>query len=105
MASSTPPSSTLKQINTGDKNSQLIQSNISTALTPSQNSPFVGGVLLTGITLQTGSNPVQHTLGRTPKLWVICDISADQSIYRTSWDTSVINLTCSGAATIAIWVN
>lgn len=94
-----------KQINTTDQNLQFLQDNIATALKPIQASPFVGGVLLTGIVLATGSNAIQHTLGRIPKLWVIADTNAAQSVYRTSWNTELINLTASGAVTIAMWVN
>jgi len=95
----------LKRINFDDRSIALFQDNVSQAIVPSDNSPFVGGVLLTGIVLATGSNAIQHTLGRTPEVWVICDTNAAQTVYRTSWTTSVINLTASGAVTISMWVN
>lgn len=94
----------LQRIVTTNQDLQLVQDNVNNALVPIQKSPFVGGVLLTGISLKTGSNAVLHTLGRTPTLWVICDINASQTIYRTTWDTTNINLTASGAVTISMWV-
>lgn len=95
----------VKQINSVDQNQQLIQNNTATALKPIQNSPFVGGVQLNNIVLKSGSNAVQHTLGRTPTLWVICDTNAAQTVFRTTWDKTVINLTASGTVTISLWVN
>lgn len=94
-----------KQINTNDQNLQLIQDAVSSALRPIQSSPFVGGVLLTGVVLAAGTNAIQHTLGRTPTVWVICDTNAAQTVYRTSWTTSLINLTASGAVTVSLWIN
>lgn len=94
-----------KTINTPDQNLQFIQDNVATALMPIQNSPFVGGVLLQNIVLAAGSNQIQHTLNRTPVVWVICDTNAAQTVYRTSWNTTNINLTASGSVTISMWVN
>lgn len=95
----------LNRIITTNQDIQLIQDNVNNALTPIQKSPFIGGVLLTNISLTTGSNAVPHTLGRTPSIWVIADINAAQTIYRTTWDITNINLTASGAVTISMWVN
>lgn len=94
-----------KQINATTQELSFVQDNVALALKPLQNSPFVGGVLLTGIVLAAGSNAIQHTLGRTPQLWVVCDTNAAQTVYRTSWTTSLINLTASGAVTVSLWIN
>lgn len=94
-----------KKINVSDQNLSFVQDNVAAALLPIESSPFVGGVLLQGIVLASGSNAIQHTLGRTPNIWVICDTNAAQTVYRTSWNTNLINLTASGAVTISMWVN
>lgn len=95
----------LKRIQFEDQKTSLFQDNVDQALIPIQQSPFVGGVYLRDIVLASGSNTIQHTLTRTPIVWAIGDTNSAVTIYRTSWDRSVINLTASGAVTISLWVN
>lgn len=95
----------IKKINFQERSLALFQDNVDAAITPLQNSPFVGGVLLTGIALTTGSNAVPHTLGRTPIMWVITDRNGVATIYRTAWNTLTISLTVSANLTVSLWVN
>jgi hypothetical protein len=94
-----------KQVNTNDQNLQLIQDNVSAAIQPLDTAPLTRGNLFTDIALTSGSNQIAHKLGRAPTRWVITDINAAVTVYRTSWDTAYINLTASGACTISLWVN
>ena len=72
-------SSNFPVIVTGNSQLDRIQANIQKALSP-QNSPFVGGRLLTGIALSANSaKSVNHLLGRQPQIWIICDLSGTDS--------------------------
>jgi hypothetical protein len=94
-----------KQVNTNDQNLQLIQDNISAAIQPIDTAPLTRGNLLTNLPLTSGSNSIAHKLGKVPTRWVITDIDAAVTVYRSSWDNAYINLTASGACTISLWVN
>lgn len=66
--------------------------------------PFIGGVLIQNTAILSGSNEIIHGLGRTPQLWVIADLNANITLYRTAWTKNTISLTASGPATISLWV-
>lgn len=91
-------------INTTDKELQKIQDNITTAITGIEAKPFLGGVLLSSVSLSSGTNQIAHTLGKRPTLWVICDLSAAATIYRTASDTKFLTLQASAPCTISLWV-
>jgi hypothetical protein len=66
--------------------------------------PIVDGNLLTGIILQSGNNTINHKLGRQIQGWIICDINAAATIYRSAWSTEIIVLNSSAKVTVNLWV-
>jgi hypothetical protein len=94
----------LQRIQTDDGVLSQLQDNVQKALAPAGLSPFIGGTLLEGISLVSGSNTIPHTLKRTPTIWVLCDINSADTVYRTAWDRTNIYLTASGTVTVSIWV-
>jgi hypothetical protein len=61
----------------------LLQTKWSSILNPLLSNPLVSGILLKNISLITGSNVVNHKLGRNPQGWILIDIDASASIYRS----------------------
>jgi len=104
----------LKRILTQDKNIQLVQDNIEEALIPLQSSPMANGVLIKGVTLVAlQDNLIRHTLGRFPQIFFIGNLDSNATVWNPTSasinnqksNSSVINLRCSSACTIALWVN
>lgn len=104
----------LKRISTTDKNLQLIQDNVESALIPLQGMPMVGGGLLQNIVLTAGQdNLVPHNLGRSPKVFFIGSLDTNSVVWNPTSpainnqksNSTVINLRCSTTCTISLWVN
>lgn len=104
----------LSLIQTPDKNLQLIQSNVNTALTPLQNSPLTGGVLLTNVSLKSGQdNLISHNLGHVPVFAFpgLPNVSAtiwspaSSALSGTNASMSQINLRCSSNCIVSVWLN
>lgn len=67
--------------------------------------PTNNGSLLTGIKLITGVNVINHKLGRIMQGWIITDIDAAITAYRSApLNNLTLTLTCSGPATASIEV-
>jgi hypothetical protein len=87
------------------KSFDLLQNQWKSILDPIVANPIVQGAQLTGIQLNAGQNTVPHKLGRTQQGWIITDIGAVSSIFRTGdFNASNMVLTASAACTVAIWV-
>lgn len=104
----------LKKINTGDRDLELIQSNVEAALKPSDMSPFVGGVWLTSLSLTSGQdNLIEHGLARTPLVIVAAVPNVEASIWSpvsnslsgSNADRVFINLRASASCVVNVWVN
>lgn len=93
------------RIQTPDRNLQLIQDNISTALNPLQAIPMAGGNMLTGIVLTSGNNNINHKLSHTPQFWILANTNAAVNLYQVSANSTVLVLNASAAVTISLWVN
>ncbi len=91
-------------INTGSQPLQQIQRNITQAINVIESKPFQGGNLLTGVSLAVGANSIPHKLGRQLQIWVIADINAAPTLYKTSADTKFLNLQCSAQCVVSLWV-
>src|SRR5271166_5098526 len=70
---------------------------------------WIQGQLLTGITLVSGNNAINHKLGRTPNGWTIVSPQATGwgNIYQTSYQINpTLTLTLNSPSTIpcSIWV-
>lgn len=83
----------------------LLQTRWKSQLDPVIANPIVQGRQLTGIDLTTSPKTISHGLDRTQQGWIITDISAAATVYRTGDfnDTNMV-LTASAACTVAIWV-
>jgi hypothetical protein len=95
-----------RQINTPDKNLQLIQDNVQSAIVQLSQTPFVGGVLLSSLQL-TASAPVTvaHGLGRAPTVWIVCGKNSNSNIWSTTATATTITFSCSANTVANIWVN
>jgi hypothetical protein len=105
---------TLQQIITTDQNLQLIQNNVNNALTPLQNQPMTGGVLLNNLSLISGQdNLIQHTLGRVPVIYFIGNFTVNTTVWSptssslngASSNALTINLRCSTSCNVSMWIN
>lgn len=76
----------------------------------SQLNPILGfapntGFLLSSIPIVTGANVINHKLARKMQGWIISDIDASVTLYRSAaFNDKTLTLTSSGDATINLWV-
>lgn len=96
--------SVFKTINVDDQNLNRVQSNISSAFN-SLTGPFIGGNLITAVSVAATPTTIAHKLGRQPQVWVLCDQDTTTTIKRTAWDSNTITLQAGAACTVSIWVN
>lgn len=75
-----------------------------TLLNPVISNEINQGTLLTDINLKSGSNVINHKLGRQPLGWIIVDQTASAEIYRTAWSNLTLTLNSSATASVALWV-
>jgi hypothetical protein len=92
---------------TSDLDLSLVQKTWSAQLNPILANPSTNPGLLSNIILVTGSNVINHKLGRKMQGWKITDIDSAVTVYRP--DTSPFNdltltLVSSGMATISLEV-
>lgn len=73
----------LPQFQTDDKALSLMQNAWATALNPLLSQPLNSGVLLSNVSLGSGSNTINHRLGRKLSGWIITRIRAASVIYDT----------------------
>lgn len=66
-----------------DKDFQLMQTGWAQQLNPVIELPINSGILLKNVSLITGSNIVNHKLGRKLQGWIITRIRANETIYDT----------------------
>lgn len=58
-------------------------SNLADIFASAAQDPQVGGVLLRGVSLKSGSNQVAHTLGKTLTGWELTRVRASATVYDT----------------------
>lgn len=93
-------------ITTGQTFLDRIQSNVQNAFNALiGNSQFLGGAFISNIGITSGDNVITHGLGKQPQIWVICDLNASATFYRTAWTSNTITLNSSADCTISLWVN
>lgn len=74
-------------------------------LNPLLGRPTNNGSLLTNIELKSGTNVINHLLGQTQQGWIITDINAAVTVYRSApFNDKTLTLTASGPATVSIEV-
>lgn len=74
-------------------------------LNPWLKNPFSSGVYLKDLSLVSGSNVINHKLGRAPQGWIIIDIQAAQTLYRSAaFNDLTLTLTASGNVIASLYV-
>lgn len=85
-----------------------VQQNFRQALNPVLSNDLVFGRVLSSVALASGSNTVQHGLGRPLTGWFIVRIRASATVYDTqdanSTPSDTLLLTASAPATVDIYV-
>lgn len=84
-----------------------LEKNCNEAFTPVLATPFLGGLLLTGIVLSSGSaTTVNHGLGHTLQGWWLTDNIADAVVWRSpsAMPDKFLILNASANTTVSLWV-
>lgn len=76
-----------------DKDFQLMQTNWASSINPVIANPVNNGILLRNVSLTTGHNVINTTLGRKLQGWVVCRLRASSNIYDTQDSNPIPNLT------------
>ncbi len=83
----------------------MMQTKWAAELNPVLASPLTKPSMLKGIRLITGANVINHLLGQTQQGWLISDIDASASIYRSApFNDLTLTLTSSAPATVNLVV-
>jgi len=95
----------LPSIQSKNQEFQLLQSKWAAEINPLLAKPLSSSNLLKGIQLVTGVNVVNHLLGRQMQGWVISDIDANATIYRSAAMNNLnVTLTSSANCTVNLIV-
>lgn len=97
--------STLPQFQSDDKDFQLMQNKWGSLLNPLLSKAILNGEVVSSVELAVGNTVVNHRLGRKPQGWMITDIDAASTIYRSAaFSELTLTLNSSAAATADIYV-
>ncbi len=94
---------TFQKFHQGSQELQRLQKNVEDAFGPIVKNVLLNGRLLEA-TLASGSNKIEHKLGRKINGYIIVKRNANVSVYNTSDDELYLTLNSSGAASVSIWV-
>lgn len=84
---------------------ELLQTKWRSILNPLIAVPMNSGFQIDGVVLSASANVINHRLGRVQQGWIITDLNASTTIYRSqAFNDKTLTLTSSNAATINIWV-
>lgn len=73
-------------------------------LDPISDNTLLKGRQVRDVALQTGVNVIDHRLGRQPQGWLIIDLNANATVYRSGWSDLTITLTASGPCTVSLYI-
>ena len=97
--------SSLPLFKSDDLQFMLHQTKWKAALDPVLSSPLPQGSLIEGVSLISGTNTINHLLGRMMQGWFIVDIDSGALVYRSQpFNKLTLTLTSSAPAHCAIWV-
>ena len=83
----------------------MLQTRWASILNPVLSNPLTAPTILTNISLQTGTNVIDHKLGQTQQGWFITDIQGAASIYRSAaFNDKTLTLTSSAPVVISLGV-
>ena len=92
-------------VQTTDRNTNQLQSNIAQALNPLLNNALLQGSIIKGVSLSVGSNSVNHGLNRKLQGWIIIRKRASSDIYDTQDSNSSPDKTLQLTASVAVTVD
>lgn len=96
------------KLNTPDQLLNRVQDNVDRSLNPVIDVPILDGVLLQSVTLASGSNVINHTLGKTLTGWSIVRQRGVASIYdeqsSNKFPSRTLLLNSSAAVSVDLWV-
>jgi hypothetical protein len=83
----------------------MMQTRWASLIEPVLSQPFNNGVLLQEVELSTGTNKINHKLGRKPQGWVVVDQNAAATVYRSApFNALTLTLTASAGVTVSLHV-
>jgi hypothetical protein len=84
---------------------QLLQTNWKSQIDPLLKDPTNNGIILTGVKLLNGINVINHKLGRRQLGWMVTDIDAGTTVYRSApLNDKTLTLTSGADCTISLMV-
>lgn len=90
-----------------DPNQQLmlLQTKWKSQIDPVLANPLVDGIAIKNISLINGVTVVNHLLGRRMQGWILTDLTAAVTAFRSQpMNSFTLTLTCNGVATCNLWV-
>lgn len=81
-----------------------VQQNIKNVLQPVFNNPMLFGVSRQSVVVGSGSNVIEHGLGHDVNGWIVTDINAAVTLYRSASNAQTITLVSSGTATVDLYI-
>ena len=97
--------SRVTQVQTGDRNTNQLQTNINSALAPLLQNPLLTGQVLNSVTLVAGVNIINHGLGRPLLGWVLTRQRGLSDIYDAQDANTQPALTLALSANFAVVVD
>lgn len=83
----------------------MMETQWASQLNPLLSLPTSSPSLLKNITVKSGSNTINHLLGRTPQGWAVVDQNAAITFFRSAeFNEKTLTLTSSGAGIISLLV-
>jgi hypothetical protein len=83
----------------------MMQTRWASLIEPVLSQPFNNGVLLQEVELSTGTNKINHKLGRKPQGWVVVDRNTAATVYRSApFNALTLTLTASAGVTVSLHV-
>jgi hypothetical protein len=83
----------------------MMQTRWASLIEPVLSQPFNNGVLLKDIELASGSNKINHKLGRKPQGWTVVDTNGTATVYRSApFNALTLTLTASAGVTVSLHV-
>lgn len=95
----------LAQVQSDDRVLNMFQANVAAALIPTFNNPLINGRMITGKVLASGSNIINHGLGRDLQGWFIVGINGAAVIYDTQATNANPSLTLLLTSNATVTVN
>lgn len=82
-----------------------VQTRWKSEIDPVLKNPFVNGLMLSLIPVISGTNVINHLLGRMMQGWTLIDINGSFTVYRSAdFSNLTLTLTSNGAGIISLWV-